>query len=74
MARGLPYRAQQLLGYRASPALNAVVGLDSDNLLNKGGAAWLQSEMTSHADSGLEAQRNSSSKGRASGGGGYAKL
>ena len=38
VARGLPERAQQLIGYRASPALGWVSGRDPENLLRSPGA------------------------------------
>ena len=38
VARGLPERAQQLIGYRASPALGWVTDRDPDNLLRAPGA------------------------------------
>ena len=36
IARGLPERAQQLLGYRSSPTLGWVPGLDQENMLSAG--------------------------------------
>ena len=39
VARGLPERAQQLIGYRASPALGWVSDRDPDNLLRAPGGA-----------------------------------
>ena len=39
VARGLPGRAQQLIGYRASPALGWVSDRDPDNLLRAPGAS-----------------------------------
>ncbi|MEQ8263940.1 phytanoyl-CoA dioxygenase family protein [Pseudohaliea sp.] len=42
IARALPYRAQQLLGYRASMWLGWVQGLDSDNMLASGDGGPLE--------------------------------
>ena len=54
VARTLPERAQQLLGYRSSPNINWVIGLDQKNMLREGETSLFGDHRAREDDAALD--------------------